>query len=437
MCGIFGYVGKKEAVPIIMEGLKVLEYRGYDSAGIAGVQSGKALYFRDKGKIGHLAKLIENKQIKLKSAIAHTRWATHGEVNLKNAHPHFDQKETLAIVHNGIIENHQKLRSFLEDKGYEFYSDTDSEVIAQLISYYYEGDTLKALMKALPKLEGSFAIAGVQKDNPDQIFVATKNSPLSIGVGDGEYFISSDINGFIKYTKKALFLSSNEIGLIEAGGIQFYDMKGHKTSKEIEDVKLTETVISKLNFEHFTLKEIHDQPEALNRLFVSRFEEEFGAICLKDMGIDEAALLETSRILILACGSSSHAGYIGSYLFESLSRIHTQVEISSEFRYKNPIVLKDTLVIAISQSGETADTIAAVHELKAKGAKVIGVCNREESTLARLTDHTLLIKAGPEIGVCSTKAFTNQVLLLALLALHLGRMHHLSKEEGIHFIKEI
>ena len=275
------------------------------------------------------------------------------------------------------------------------------------------------------------------KNHPDQIFIAAKGSPLAVGIGDGEYFVSSDVNGFLKYTNKVLFLKDGEVGLLHKDGFEIYDSKAKRVVAQIEQIKSSGYEISKLNYEHYTLKEIHDQPESISRLFVSRFEEEFGSVCLKDMGINESELLETSRILILACGTSWHAGFIGSYLFESLSRTPTQVEISSEFRYKNPIVLKDTLVIAISQSGETADTIAAVHELKAKGAKVIAICNREESTLSRITDHTLLIKAGPEIGVCSTKAFTNQVVLLSLLALHLGRMHHQSKEEAIYFIREI
>lgn len=437
MCGIFGYVGPKKAAPIVLEGLKILEYRGYDSAGIAGIYQGKTLFYKDKGKVGNLALMIAKKQLKFNTAIAHTRWATHGGVSTKNAHPHFDMGQTLAIVHNGIIENHLKLKALLEQKKVEFVSETDSEIIAQMMAYHYKGDLLKALLKTTSKLEGAFAIAGVHKDHPDQIFIAAKGSPLAVGVGDDEYFVSSDVNGFLKYTNKVLFLKDGEVGILHKKGFEIYDESGKRVTKEIEQIKSKSYEISKLHYEHFTLKEIHDQPEAIQRLFVSRFQEEFGAVCLKDMGIDDSALLETSRILILACGTSWHAGFIGSYLFESLSRIPTQVEISSEFRYKNPIVLKDTLVIAISQSGETADTIAAVHELKAKGAKVIAICNREESTLARITDHTLLIKAGPEIGVCSTKAFTNQVVLLSLLALHLGRMHHQSKEEGIYFIREI
>lgn len=437
MCGIFGYIGKKKAVPIVLEGLKILEYRGYDSAGIAGIENGKTVYTKDKGKIGHLASLLKKKQLKLTSAIAHTRWATHGQVTAENAHPHFDSQKTLAIVHNGIIENFSSLKENLKEKGIVFHSDTDSEVIAQLFSCYYTGDLIETLKIVLPMLEGSFAIAGVHKDFPDAVFVAAKNSPLAIGVGEDEYFISSDVNGFLKYTQRAIFLENHELALIEPDKLSLYHASGEPLKRNAQSLSNKISEISKLHFPHFTLKEIYDQPEAIYRLFTSRFEEEFGAICLKDMGIDEETLLETSRILILGCGTSWHAGSVGAYLFESLSRTPTQVEISSEFRYKNPIVLRDTLVIAMSQSGETADTLAAVHELKAKGAKVVAICNREESSLSRLADHTLFIKAGPEIGVCSTKAFTNQVVLLSLLALHLGRMHHLSKEEGVHYIQEI
>lgn len=437
MCGIYGYVGRKKAVPILLEGLKILEYRGYDSAGIAGIEQGKTVYTKDKGKIGHLAKLLEKKQLRMTAAIAHTRWATHGKVNALNAHPHFDMGETLAIVHNGIIENYSELKKDLEKNGMHFCSDTDTEVIAQLFAFHYNGDLLQTLCLILPKLKGSFAIAGVHKDFPNSVFVAAKESPLAIGIGKNEHFISSDANGFLKYTSRAIFLESHEIGLIEPKQCAFFNEKGEPIEKVTHQLNTELTEITKQHFSHFTLKEIYDQPEAISRLLVSRFEEDFGAICLKDMGISEEALLETSRILILGCGTSWHAGSIGAYLFESLSRTPTQVEISSEFRYKNPIVLRDTLVIAMSQSGETADTIAAVHELKAKGAKVIAICNREESSLSRIADHTLFIKAGPEIGVCSTKAFSNQVVLLALLALHLGRMHHLSKEEGVYYINEI
>lgn len=437
MCGIFCYIGNKKAVPIVLEGLKILEYRGYDSAGIAGIENGKTFFFKDSGKVDSLAQMIAKKQIELTSAIAHTRWATHGAVNATNAHPHFDVNQTVAIVHNGIVENHASLKASLEKENIEFFSETDSEVIAQLIAHYYKGDLLKALLKTAARLEGAFAIAGVHQNYPDQVFVATNGSPLAVGIGEDEYYISSDVNGFLKYTNKVFFLKDGEVGIIHKNSFEIYDFHGKRVAKEIEHIESSGFEISKLHFEHFTLKEIYDQPEAISRLLVSRFEEEFGSVSLKDMGINEATLLDTSRILILACGTSWHAGFVGSYLFESLARIPTQVEISSEFRYKNPIVLKDTLVIAISQSGETADTIAAVHELKAKGAKVIAICNREISTLSRITDHTMLIKAGPEIGVCSTKAFTNQVVLLSLLAMHLGRMHHQSKEEAVYFIKEI
>ncbi len=437
MCGIFGYVGNRDAVPLILEGLKILEYRGYDSAGIVGIRDGKALFRKGRGKVGHLAELIRKKQMRMSNGIAHTRWATHGKVNQLNAHPHFDDRKSMALVHNGIIENYRELQQRLANKNIHCITETDSEVIVQMIASVYKGDLLRALQIVLPGLEGAFAIAGVHVDHENEIFLAAKEAPLAIGVGEGEYFISSDVNGFIKYTRKVIFLKDGEMALVSKDRLQIWDRDGNEVIKEIVSLKGEIHEISKRHFEHYTLKEIYDQPEAVRRLLVSRFDEEFGAVCLKDMGIDGETFLQTSGILILACGSSWHAGFIGSYLFEALSRIPVRVEISSEYRYKNPIVLKNTLVIAISQSGETSDTLAAVHELKAKGAKVIAVCNREESMLGRITDHTLLIKAGPEIGVCSTKAFTNQVLLLSLLALHLGRMHHLSKESALHFIREL
>jgi glucosamine--fructose-6-phosphate aminotransferase (isomerizing) len=434
MCGIFGYVGKKNAVDISMNGLKRLEYRGYDSAGIAGVKDGAILYCKEVGKVAVLENEVIKTGLKADVAIAHTRWATHGIPSVANAHPHFDVLNTLAVVHNGIIENHEILRALLIAKGIKFVSQTDTEVISHLIAEYYQGDILKAVQKVVPMLEGSFALAIVHKDHPDKIIAVAHESPLVIGIGIEEAFVSSDLHAFSSYTRNVLFLEDSEIAVVTPEKIEIFNSQMIQIDKKPKVLDVITEEVSKGNYKHFTLKEIYDQPQAIKSALLSRFFEEFGTAKFEELKFDVNELLAIERILILACGTSWHAGYVGSYMIEESARIPVQLEISSEFRYKNPIVPYGTLVIAISQSGETADTLAAVRELKARGARVLGICNVHNSSLSREADATIFLRAGPEIGVCSTKAFTSQVVVLALFNLLLARMHGMTKTDGQNFI---
>ncbi len=436
MCGIFGYIGSKDPINMTIEGLKRLEYRGYDSAGIAGLKNGNIVYCKEVGKISILEKEIKNSDIHLDFAIGQTRWATHGKVSKTNAHPHFDEKMTLALVHNGIIENHATLRNELKDKGIQFVSDTDTEVIAQLIGLYYQGDLLKAVRETVSRLQGSYAVALIHRDCPGQIIAIAHDCPLVIGIGNNEVFLSSDPHAFAFYTRQAIYLSNSEIAVIRSNSQQIYNAEEEivKQSQELGDYLHS---ASKGDFEHYTLKEIHEQPQTIRNALLSRFLLDYGTAIFEELDMTNIDLLNVERILILACGTSWHAGYVASYMIEDLARIPVQVEISSEFRYKNPLISPGTFVIAISQSGETADTIAAVREVKAKGAKVIALCNVQGSTLVREADSTIFLKAGAEIGVCSTKAYTSQVVVLALFTLMMARMRHMGKAEGQEFLRHL
>lgn len=434
MCGIFGYVGSRNAVNVVIDGLKHLEYRGYDSAGLAGVQGDQIVFCKEVGKVSILEQEVRKHTWDIKAAIAQTRWATHGKVTKNNAHPHFDKQHSLALVHNGIIENHDSLRHLLKAQGIVFVSDTDTEVIAHLIASYYEGDLLKAVQKAMAQMQGAYAVACVHRDFPDQIIAIAHEAPLVIGIGNQEAFISSDPHAFAFYTRRVIYLSNSEIAIIKADSQQVYstkepiDKESHLLNHEVSEA-------SKGNFEHFTLKEIYEQPQTIRHALLSRFLFDYGTAIFEELTFSDMDLLAVERILILACGTSWHAGLVAAYMLEDMARIPVQVEISSEFRYKNPIVLPGTFVIAISQSGETADTIAAVREVKAKGAKILALCNVQGSTLVREADNTIFLKAGIEIGVCSTKAFTNQVIILSLFTLLMARMRHMSKSEGQHFLQ--
>jgi glutamine---fructose-6-phosphate transaminase (isomerizing) len=437
MCGIFGYIGKKNSVNVVIEGLKRLEYRGYDSAGIAGSKDGKLYSCKEVGKVSFLETELERTQLSLDVAIGHTRWATHGKPSELNAHPHFDALRTLSLVHNGIVENHEALRQHLIQKGITFQSETDTEVIAHLIGVHYHGDILKAVQTVIPLLEGSFAIAIIHRDYPDQIIAVAHESPLVIGIGADEAFISSDSHAFLAHTREVVFLSNSEIAVIRPDKLEIFNTSLEQIRKEHEFLSIEAEEISKKGYEHYTLKEINEQSQAIRNALLSRYLEDYGTAVFEELSFDVNELLSIQRILILACGTSWHAGCVASYLIEDMARIPVQVEISSEFRYKNPIVPSGTFVIAISQSGETADTVAALRELKAKGAKVLGICNVHGSTLARECDCTLFLKAGPEIGVCSTKAFVSQVTVLTLFSLLLARMRHMSKLEGQEFIQAL
>ncbi len=438
MCGIFGYIGFQDPVKMSINGLKNLEYRGYDSAGIAGINDhGELLCCKEEGKIAVLEQAINAVKLQLNVAIAQTRWATHGRPSKLNAHPHLDHLHSLAVVHNGIIENHESLRKMLEEQGTVFISQTDTEVIAHLISFFYQGDLLKAVQQTVPMLKGSFAIAIVHRDFPRQIIAVAHECPLIVGIGVNEAFVSSDANAFLAHTKEVVFLSNAEIAVIQSDKLEIYDLSLSLLPRTSEILDAFTQDVSKGSFEHFTLKEIFEQPQTIRNALLSRFSQEYGTAFFEELKFDESELLAVERILILACGTSAHAGCLAAYMFEDLARIPTQVEISSEFRYKNPVVPPGTLVIAISQSGETADTLAAVRELKAKGSKILAICNIYGSTLAREADSSIFLKAGPEIGVCSTKAFTSQVVVLSLFCLMMSRMRHMGKKEGQDFLEAL
>lgn len=437
MCGIFGYVGKKNPIKMALTGLKKLEYRGYDSAGLAGVKNGKIFFCKEVGKIAALEEAIAKNEMDVDVAIAQTRWATHGKPSKVNAHPHLDQDHSLALVHNGIIENYEALKTQLKAKGIKFISETDTEVIAHLLSDLYKGDILKAVQQAVPLLKGAFAFAVVHKDYPQQILAVAHKAPLVIGIGSKEAFISSDSNALAAHTREVVYLEDNEIALVKADHIEVYDSSMSAITKQVQQLSEHADDVSKGKFEHYTLKEIFEQPQTIRNAMLSRFIMEYGTATFEELNFTLSDLQGIERILVLACGTSWHAGYVASYFLEDKARIPVQVEISSEFRYMNPVISPGTLVIAISQSGETADTIAAVRELKTKGAKVLSLCNVYGSTLAREADACIFLKAGPEIGVCSTKAFTSQLVVLALFGLLMARMRNMSKHEGQDFLKAL
>lgn len=437
MCGIFGYIGSRNGTGTVIEGLKLLEYRGYDSAGLAGISQGKIVYCKEVGKVSALETQVKAKQFETNPTIAQTRWATHGRPSVENAHPHFNSDQTIALVHNGIIENHESLRERLRGQGVKFISETDTEVIAHLISSFYSGDMLDAIRQVLPLLKGSYALTILHKDFPDRIFGVTCESPLMIGMGNGEAFIASDSNSFAQYTRSVAYLTSGEIAVVKRDHFEVYNAEMKSVPKQCQKLSEELQSIDKGTYDHYTLKEIFEQSETVKYAMLSRLDEEYGTAVFENLHLDSTALQAVERILILGCGTSWNAGCVAAYMMEDKARIPVQVEIASEFRYKNPIVSSNTLVIAISQSGETADTIAAVRELKAKGVKIIGICNVPESTLSREADSTLFLRAGPEIGVCSTKAFTSQLVVLSLLTLLMARMKHMDKHEGIRFIQAL
>lgn len=432
MCGIYGIIGETQTcVNVCLDGLRNLEYRGYDSAGIAGFIKNDLFFCKEVGRIENLKKKVSHKNLSLFTAIAHTRWATHGSVSVTNAHPHVDNSNTIAIVHNGIIENYAELKKKLISHGFLFYSETDSEVIANLISYYYKGDFLLAVQSSLANLEGSFAIAAIHKHWTNSIIAATRSSPLVVGLpSQGTCYLSSDPYAFIHKTKEVLFLQDNQVIVAKSDSITLYNIKGKQLVPNFHTLHSLGPSLSKGSYPHYMLKEIFDQPKAINAIIKSHCKENSVQFDTIPLTSDEMNRFE--RILFLGCGSSWHAGCLVSPFFEKLTKVPVQSEIASEFRYRELPVSSTTLIIAISQSGETADTLAAVRSVKKQGAFVIGVCNVAHSTLTREVDSNLLLKAGPEISVCSTKAFTSQVALLYLLGLYCRKGNFYSKR----FIKE-
>jgi glucosamine--fructose-6-phosphate aminotransferase (isomerizing) len=426
MCGIVGYIGTQDAYPILIKGLHRLEYRGYDSAGVAILNNaGELNVFKTKGKVENLEKYCEGKDISGSVGIAHTRWATHGEPSDKNAHPHYSQSETLALIHNGIIENYQSLKDFLITKGYSFKSETDTEVLVQLIEYVKKENNLdlyEAVQQALLQVVGAYAIGVIEKNNTDVLITARKGSPLVIGVGKGEYFLGSDASPIIEYTKDVIYVGDEEVAKIEKGKeLQIVNLSKVKITPNIVKINMDLSEIEKGGYPYFMIKEIMEQPKALNLCVNGRLQKEVLDIKLSGIIDNIDKFRNARRILISACGTSWHAGLIGKYLFEYYCKIPVEIEVASEFRYRNPVIFSDDIMIAISQSGETADTLAAIELAKSQGAFVYGICNVVGSSIARATDTGTYTHAGPEIGVASTKAFTTQVMVLTMIALSVAK----------------
>lgn len=434
MCGIVGYLGKKDAYPVLIKGLGRLEYRGYDSAGLALLNSDGGLnVYKTKGKVKDLDTFCKDKNISGTVGIAHTRWATHGEPSSVNAHPHYSESKNLAIIHNGIIENYADLKKKLQSKGLTFRSDTDTEVLVQLIEYIQNKkklDLLSSVQVALHEVIGAYSIALLDKREPDQIIAACKQSPLVIGVAEGEFFLASDASPIIEYTDKVAYLEDGSIAVMKRGeNLNVVDILNRELFQKIQTVDLNLCQIEKGGYPHFMLKEIFEQPECLTNCMRGRINVEATNVTLSAVIDYKERLLAAKRIIIVACGTSWHAGLIGKQIIESLCRIPVEVEYASEFRYRNPVVTDNDVVIAISQSGETADTLAAVKLAKQHGAFIYGICNAIGSSIPRATDTGSYIHVGPEIGVASTKAFTGQVIVLTMLALALAKEKHTIDED--------
>lgn len=426
MCGIVGYIGKKEAYPILVKGLKRLEYRGYDSAGVALISNNQQLnVYKTKGKVSELENFVTQKDISGNIGIAHTRWATHGEPCSVNAHPHYSSSETLALIHNGIIENYAVLKEKLQAKGYTFKSSTDTEVLVQLIEYMKVTnnlDLLTAVQLALREVIGAYAIAVLEKDHPDEIIAARKSSPLVVGIGEDEFFLASDATPIVEYTDKVVYLEDEEIAVIHRDReLKVVNLNNVEMTPEVTKVELNLGQLEKGGYPHFMLKEIFEQPDCIYDCMRGRINVESNNVVLSAVIDYKERLLKAKRFVIVACGTSWHAGLIGKHLIESLCRIPVEVEYASEFRYRDPVIDESDVVIAISQSGETADTLAAVELAKSRGAFIYGICNAIGSSIPRATHTGSYIHVGPEIGVASTKAFTGQVTVLTMLALTLAR----------------
>jgi glucosamine--fructose-6-phosphate aminotransferase (isomerizing) len=420
MCGIVAYIGEKPASPIIIKGLQRLEYRGYDSAGIALIENNELVVFKKKGKVSELRSVLESKKLKSTIGMGHTRWATHGEPNDINAHPHFSANESLAIIHNGIIENYRSLKTELEKKGYSFRSDTDTEVFITFLEDIVKTNDLQldeAIRIALSKVIGAYAIVIISKDDPDTLYAARKGSPMVIGVGEGEYFVASDATPIIEYTKNVIYLDDEEVAIVKRDSLVITDLKDIPQEHQIHQIDLALEEIEKGGYDHFMLKEIMEQPKSIADCMRGRIREKEGTITLGGIQKYTDQLVNANKITFIACGTSWHAGLVAEYIFEEFCRIPVEVEYASEFRYRNPIIHKGDIVIAISQSGETADTLAAIELAKDKGAIVLGVVNGVGSSISRSTHEGAYLHAGPEIGVASTKAFTAQLTVLSMIAL--------------------
>ncbi|MFN0157585.1 MAG: glutamine--fructose-6-phosphate transaminase (isomerizing) [Bacteroidota bacterium] len=441
MCGIVGYIGPKNCVPIILEGLRRLEYRGYDSAGIALVRNGQFFVEKKAGKVADLVKQLSsaNGSLNANLGMGHTRWATHGEPNDVNAHPHWDAKKEIAIIHNGIIENYMAIKTKLLRDGHVFESATDTEVLAHLIGEMYAktGDLASAVRLALAEVEGAYGLVVLSTHEPDKIIAARKGSPLIIGVGDGENFVTSDAAAIVDHTRQVIYLDDGEVAVLTASSFRTMTIDDVQTNKIVHEVTLELSRIERGGFDHFMMKEISEQPETIRNAMRGRLIVDDGNVKLGGLQDHMDKLLKTRRIIIVGCGTSWHAGLVGEYMLEVIARIPTEVEYASEFRYRTPVINEDDVVFVISQSGETADTLAAMREAQRRGAAVFGIVNVVGSTIARESQAGIFIHAGPEIGVASTKAFTSQLTVLALITLMLARAKGMSKADGQVLAKEM
>ncbi|HDZ12085.1 MAG TPA: glutamine--fructose-6-phosphate transaminase (isomerizing), partial [Bacteroidetes bacterium] len=437
MCGIVGYIGAEPVVPILIDGLKRLEYRGYDSAGIAVVSKDKIFIQKQLGKISNLEDSLKNTHLNSTLGIGHTRWATHGAPSVVNAHPHTDCSGDIAVIHNGIIENYAGLRQELMAKGHVFRSETDTEVLAHLIEEFYNGDLEQAVRYAINEVVGTYGILVVSNKQPDRIIAARNGSPLLIGIGTNTYMAASDATAVIRYTRDVVYLDDGELAVLTRDQYITKTIRNRRTNKHVEKISFDVDRIEKDGFDHFMLKEIFEQPQTLRDTMRGRVQAENGTVRLGGLSDHLQQLLDAKRILLTACGTSWHASLIGEYIFEDFLRIPVEVDYASEFRYRNPVLDQDSVVIVVSQSGETADTLAALREAKKRRAPVFGICNVVGSSIARETVAGVYIHAGPEVGVASTKAFTAQVTTLIMMTILMARKKWMSREEGRRILTEL
>ena len=437
MCGIVGYIGQKAAQPILIEGLKRLEYRGYDSAGVALLSDGTIDITRALGRISALEARLGDGESQAVLGIAHTRWATHGAPSEQNAHPHTGGNGKIALVHNGIIENYRALKTFLERQGIDCVTETDSEVLAKLIGHFYDGNIEQAVRNALSEVQGTYGIAVISADEPDRIVAARMGSPLIVGVGDGEYVIASDAAAIIEHTTQVIYLEDGEMAVASSAGFRTMTLDAVPVTKDVNEVEFSLEEIELSGYEHVMAKEIFEQPQSLANTLSGRLDLRKGRIHLGGIASETRALARSKRIIFTAQGTAWHAGLVGEYLFEDVAKIPAEVEYASEFRYRNPLIEEGTVIISISQSGETADTLGALREAKIKGALALGIINVVGSTIAREADGGVYLHCGPEIGVASTKAFTSQLAVLTMMAIQVGRQHFLSQAEAHALIKAL
>lgn len=436
MCGIVGYIGDRQAVPVLMEGLKKLEYRGYDSAGVAVYENGNIQIRKYRGRLSILEEHLKKETLKGSLGIGHTRWATHGEPSDINSHPHSNCSGDIVVVHNGIIENYMSIKKMLMEQGYVFKSETDTEVLAHYLDFFYKDDLIEAVRKVLEKIRGSYAFAVISRKEPDKIVCVRKENPLVVGIGKGENFIASDIPAILNHTRNIYLLNENELAVIEKDKISFYDENGKTVGKEVYEVKWDVAAAERGGFEHFMIKEIHEQPKAIKDTMTSRVLPDSADIKLDDIKLIKEELQRFNKIYMVACGTAYHACMVGKYVIEKLARIPTEVEIASEFRYRDPIVDEKTLTIIVSQSGETLDTLAALKEAKKKGSRILSIVNVVGSSIARESHDVFYTWAGPEIAVASTKAYSTQLIALYIIALYMAKLRGTLKDEEITAIKD-